>query len=222
MLEALLGFVFPPRCIFCNEFLEPGTKSYICSECFIRIPLVTKQNFLYMTANRQIYYDDVVCACEYSGIVRQALVKYKFFNKPSFYRAFAKLINDRLKNVTICRKFDIILSIPLHKNRENERGFNQARLISKALSKETGVPDRSWLLSRIRDTGNQSLLGRKQRLVNVRDAFKVNNVGKVKNKSILLIDDILTTGTTVNECSRVLKEAGASNIVVAVVASGRK
>ncbi|MCX8129898.1 MAG: ComF family protein [Clostridia bacterium] len=222
MLDAILKIIFPPRCAFCNSILSTEPIEGICEGCYKRIPFFVCDSLYINTPGQSIYYDRVICACEYSGIIKQTLMKYKYFNKPSYYRAFAAMLSNRLKNVTNCRNFDIIIGVPLYKGREKDRGYNQARLISKALSKKMLIPDKSWLLSRVRDTGNQSLLTKKQRSINIRDAFKVNDASRVKGRSIILIDDIFTTGNTVNECSRVLKEAGALSVVVCVIASGRK
>lgn len=222
MLEYILDLIFPPKCIFCDSILGDDSICGACKKCYEKIPFSGRLSLSYGSIKQQTYYDQVVCVCEYEGIIKKALVKYKFSNRPSFYRTFARLMHVSLKNMTNCRNFDIIMSVPLHKARERDRGYNQAQLISKALAKEMGMGDKSWLLSRVRNTGNQSLLAQKQRLVNIKDAFKVTDINKVRGKSILLIDDVLTTGATVNECSRVLKEAGALDITVGVIASGRK
>ena len=118
-------------------------------------------------------------------------------------------------------KFDIIISVPLHKNREAKRGYNQARLVSGALSRITGIKEYSRLLVRNRNTGAQSLLDRKSRLVNLNDAFGITNERLIKDKNILLIDDIMTTGSTINECARTLKKAGARTVTAAVIATGQ-
>lgn len=124
--------------------------------------------------------------------------------------------------MTSSRKFDIIISVPLYKEKERVRGYNQSQLISRILSRETGIAENSGLLLKVRDTGRQSLLNRKERSLNIKDAFQLTNKDRVKGKTVLLVDDILTTGYTVNECSRILKEAGAKWVTAAVVASGKR
>jgi ComF family protein len=119
-------------------------------------------------------------------------------------------------------KFDTIISVPLHRQRELNRGYNQSRLISGALSRKLGLPDNSKLLQRVRNTQSQSLLAREERSLNLVDAFAVVDTSGVKGKNILLVDDIMTTGYTLNECAKALKAAGARTVVGAVVASGRK
>ncbi|HOJ10370.1 MAG TPA: ComF family protein [Clostridiales bacterium] len=164
------------------------------------------------------YFDRVFCVFEYSGYVREAIVRYKYFGKSHYYKTFAALLADKLKRITCSGDFNVILSVPLHKHKERKRGYNQSRLISKELSRIMQVPERSELLERIKNTPAQSLLHKNERYLNIKNAFKVTDVLEVKGKSILLIDDVLTTGNTLNECSRVLKEAGAKKVDIAVIA----
>ena len=218
MLKYLINLIFPPKCIFCNNILELNSDIYICKECFKNIPFIDSIQILRGTSD---YYDDIVCICEYSGIIRDALVKFKFFNKPSYYKTFAKMLAIKIKE-TNWQEIDIIVGIPLYFEKEQKRGYNQSYLISKALSKELGVAEGTSFVTRVRDTGSQSLLAKNQRISNIKDAFKVNVINGVNGKTILLIDDILTTGSTINECSKALKQAGARKVIAAVVATGRK
>jgi ComF family protein len=168
------------------------------------------------------YYDDIICICEYSGIIKEALIRYKFFNRPSFGRTFAQLMYDRINEMPGWGKVDIIISVPLHRKKEQKRGYNQSHLISKQLGGLLGIEVNRTLLIRTKNTDSQSLLNRGERLQNVKDAFQVTDINSVNGKSILILDDILTTGTTLNECCKVLKNAGAGKVTAAVVATGRK
>lgn len=166
--------------------------------------------------------DRVVCVSRYSGIIKDSLIRYKFFDKSCYYRALAGLMADKISNLNAQGGFDMIIGVPLHKNKESIRGYNQAVLISRELSRRTGIPEKSKLLTRVRNTESQSLLAKNERFHNVKDAFMVNNPEAVKDKRIILVDDILTTGNTLGECSRVLKEAGAKVVAGAVIATGRR
>ncbi|WP_235715933.1 ComF family protein [Acetivibrio cellulolyticus] len=172
--------------------------------------------------NSSNYFDDIICICEYSGVIKEALIRYKFFNKPSYHRTFAQMLYNKISEMAEWEKVDIIISVPLHCKKEHKRGYNQSHLISKQLGKLLGIEVSKSLLVRTKNTDSQSLLNRSERLQNVKDAFRVTNVNAVDGKSILILDDILTTGTTLNECCKVLKNAGASKITAAVVATGRK
>ena len=139
----------------------------------------------------------------------------------SYYRVFARLLAEKIKETEILQNTDMILSVPLHRNKEQKRGYNQAYLIAKELGKLLETEEQSHVLKRIRNTESQSLLPKYKRKSNVKGAFLVVHPSKIKGKSILLVDDVMTTGSTLNECSRVLKEAGAEKVFVAVLATGR-
>lgn len=219
--EKIINLVFPPRCIFCNCVMDVGVHLNICGACYKNIAF-TKENPVRIAGwNNNSGCDVVISVCRYIGIVQHSLVRYKFYQRPGYYRTFAKLLNDCIQKVTNINEFDMIISVPLHKSREFSRGYNQALLISKALGRETGISDCSRLLVRARYTEAQSLLDRKSRNLNIIGAFNVSDAAKINDKSILLVDDILTTGNTINECSRVLKEAGAKFVMAAVIATGQ-
>lgn len=219
--EKLLNLVFPPRCIFCNDLLETGIQLNICEACYNNIPFIQDNPVRIAGWNSEGSCNAVISACRYSGIVKYSLVRYKFYKRPGYHRTYAKLLTNCIKQVTNFNKFDMIVSVPLHKNREFSRGYNQALLIAKALGRETGISECSELLKRVRYTEAQSQLDRKSRNINIKGAFSVTDIESVKNRSILLVDDILTTGNTINECGRVLKEAGARFILAVVVATGQ-
>jgi len=217
-IRSIINFVFPPKCIFCGGVLDFQKTLEICGSCYNTITFTGSTS---IRPDVRSHYDRVISVCEYSGIVKAALIKYKFFNKAGYYRAFAGLLCDKVKKMTNAGEFDIIISVPLHKNRERVRQYNQSGLIAKTLSRELKIPG-SRLLVRTRDTNTQSLTSRKERGSNVKGAFKVHCPQMIHGKSILLVDDILTTGNTLDECSKVLKEAGARSICAAVIAVSKK
>jgi ComF family protein len=220
--EKLLRLVFPPKCIFCGKVLPIDTRVGICQGCFKMLPFMNvKVSLLDRRNTSKNYCDNVICVFRYDSIVRQAVVRYKFFGKSYYYRTLGRLLSEKIKKMTNFREFDIIISVPLYKARENLRGYNQALLLAKVVSRELSIPEQSRLLERLRNTGSQSLMPAYKRNTNVKGAFKVTDCNEVKNKVILLIDDVLTTGNTLNECSRVLKEAGAALVVAGVIATGR-
>lgn len=219
--ERIMNMIFPPKCVFCDGIMEIKAEMNICSNCYKKISFFAENPLHIAALSEKAYCDAVLCACKYSGIIKASLIRYKFHKKPSYYRTFAKLLKDAIYKVTNVEKFDIIMSVPLHKQKEFTRGYNQALLISKALCRETGLEECSELLTRTRFTEPQSLLDKKHRNQNVTGAFEVSNTEKVRGKYILIVDDILTTGNTINECCKVLKEAGAKAVVAAVIASGQ-
>lgn len=219
MIKEIINLLFPPKCIFCGSLISITERIEICAACYGEIPFL---NDRIIRPSSGQHFDGVICLCEYKGIVRQAIVGYKFFNKAAYYRAFALMLADKIKKMTRMLSFDIIISVPLHYEKQKARGYNQSYLISRVLGKETGIFEGSHLLSRVKNTESQSTLSRKERILNVENAFKVSSPEKIAGKRVLLIDDVLTTGSTLDECSKVLKLAGALEVVAVVVASGRK
>jgi len=223
MLKEITRLIYPSKCIFCGILMVTKDDFDICPQCMKNIPF-SKHGITQSILNSAIeeYCDGVIYICEYSGIIKQALIRYKFFEKSSYYRAFGKLLAAKLKKMTNYVGFDIVIGVPLHKSKENLRGYNQAELICKVLSKELKISKNSNILSRVLNTQSQSLLSGKERFYNIKGAFKANYPKHIQGKSILLVDDVFTTGNTINECSKVLKESGAKSVIAAVIASGRK
>ena len=125
------------------------------------------------------------------------------------------------KNKKICeqiKKYDIIIPVPISKKRLKERGYNQSALIAKEIANYLKIEYNEKVLIKIKDNIAQSILEGKDRELNVKDVYKVKDFEKIKNKKILVIDDIYTTGSTVNECSRILKINGAKDIGVFIIA----
>jgi ComF family protein len=115
------------------------------------------------------------------------------------------------------RQFDLIIPVPLHSARLRERGFNQAHFLARILSEEIDAP-LSAALQRVRYTRTQTAFDRTERMENLRDAFRLRKKVSVRDLQVLLVDDILTTGSTLNECARVLREAGARSVHAVTVA----
>lgn len=118
------------------------------------------------------------------------------------------------------KKYDIILIVPISKQRKKERGYNQSELIAKEISKIISVKIAKNKIIKIKNIQPQSTLNKQQRAENIKQAYKLKNVENIKNKKILIFDDIYTTGSTVNECARILNEAGINrkNIGVLTIA----
>ena len=113
------------------------------------------------------------------------------------------------------KKYDIIIPVPMYKTKKDTRGYNQAEVLAKELG---GVPMKNDVLIKIIDTKKQSTLNKEERSQNLIGAYKIQNSEIIQNKNIILIDDIFTTGSTVNECSKILKQAGAYEICVLTIA----
>ena len=117
------------------------------------------------------------------------------------------------------RTFDVIVPVPLHPARERERGFNQSALLAELLSDRIALPSKP-ALERIRYTTTQTAFDRAERMQNLHGAFRLRKKADVRDLRVLLIDDVLTTGSTLSECARVLRRAGASCVYAATAARG--
>ncbi len=219
---SLIEYIFPPRCVFCNEILKTGAPIYICEKCADKIGYYNNCiNYLSLPKDLKIYCDGMICVGRYSENLKDSLRRFKFSNKPSYYRAFGMLLALKVQNTIQLDNIDLIIPVPLHKNRQKQRGYNQAELVAKYASKQLKVPFAENILIKTSESKNQSVLSRNERFFNLEGLFYVNNAETIINKNILLIDDIITTGSTVNQCSKALKQAGASTIIAAVIATTR-
>lgn len=222
LFEQISGMVFPPKCIFCQKLLSHDAVLHICTDCYLKLPFLDKAFMTVSQDGEDNYCDGAVGIFQYTGMVKESLIRFKFYSKPSYYRTYARLIADKLVKTIDIKQYNLVLSVPLHKHKEFSRGYNQAHLIARALAKELKLPERSGLLKRYRYTEAQSLLDKQKRNQNVKGAFTVISPKKLEGRSVLLVDDILTTGSTLEECGRMLKQAGVQKVTAVVVATGRK
>jgi ComF family protein len=143
---------------------------------------------------------------------------FKYYNKTHLRRPLALLTIRHLADFMTSVTADLIMPVPLHRARLRSRGFNQAVLLGEIISRNNNIPMDRDNLKRTRWTEPQVNLSANERRTNVKDAFSVRDAARVQGSSILLLDDVLTTGSTVEECARVLKSAGAARVSVITVA----
>jgi competence protein ComFC len=132
-------------------------------------------------------------------------------------RIFGDLLQSTLTTLTQDYSVDVMVPVPLHIRRLRERGFNQALLLAKELNTRTGIPYAERALKKVKDTSVQIALKKKERKKNLKGAFQVKDHEAIQGKTVVLMDDVYTTGATVNECSRTLLEAGADRVAVLTV-----
>ena len=214
LAEGFADLLYPPRCCFCGKLLQKGEKGS-CRKCYAALPLVPSG-----TARSDIP-NVTICVAPlfYEGRVREALLRYKFEGVTAYKRTFSEFVAKCVdENGFSC---DSITWVPLSRRRRFRRGYDQARLIAEELSKKLGVPCVS-LLKKTRNTPPQSSQSSTaERKRNAAGVYRCIDAEKTKNRRILLIDDIVTTGATVSECAGMLREAGAAEIYAAAVAMGR-
>lgn len=155
---------------------------------------------------------------KYEGQIRKIILDYKFNDKPYIYLTF---VNFLLKNEKIfenVKSYDTIIPVPISKKRLNMRGYNQSLLIAKEITKQTKLELLNNCLIKNKNIIEQSKLTKEERKQNIKGVYKLENKKLVKNKNILLVDDIYTTGSTVNECSKILRQGNPNKIGVLVLA----
>lgn len=214
MFEKFLNILFPNVCGFCNKI----NNNSLCKSCELRLVKYEINCIKDYTRDKQKYFDYLYCSLKYENIVRDKIIKYKFNENSYLYKTFAKIIIKNKKVYRFLKLYDIIISVPMHKLKKAVRGYNQSELLAKELAKQLGLELKDNVLIKQKNTNVQSTLTKTQRRNNVKNAFVVKDTEKVKNKRVILIDDIYTTGSTVNECSQVLKKAGAKEICVVTIA----
>src|SRR5262249_55982024 len=159
-----------------------------------------------------------VAAYRGHGIVRDVIHEFKYNRQIHLRHLVGRWLRTALDDERLHEcEFDIIVPVPLHPARQRERGFNQADLLAELLSTHASVPCRR-LLKRVRYTTTQTALDRSERMENLHNAFRLRKNADVRGLRVLLIDDVLTTGSTLSECARVLKGAGAISVHAATAA----
>lgn len=199
--------IYPPVCGFCGKL----DKNSLCNKCKIRIQknaICKIEDYRETTS----FFDEHLYLFQYDGEIRNAILNFKFNEQAYIYKTFLEILKNNEKICTQIKKYDIIMPIPISKKRFKQRGYNQSALIARNLAKTLNVDYKENVLVKIKNNKPQSELGQHERSANVKDVYKIKETKKVYKKNILLVDDIYTTGSTANECAKILKENNA-NIV---------
>ena len=223
--HAALDLLLPPRCEVCGllqepvicdacvEQLTPITQPY-CRQCGIPLdPRAHTPGHCADCRGEAPPFDAARSAGVYGGALRRAIHVYKYALVVALARPLAAFLTQYLE---IPFPLDCLCPVPLHRARERIRGFNQSRLLAEHACNDWGIPHEPHLLTRLQNTTPQMQLPREERRANVRGAFAVD--GDVRGRSIGLLDDVYTTGSTLTECSRVFKRAGAERVLVITLA----
>ena len=218
MLQAFLQgaaeLIFPDNCLLCRQFLNSRHQRQICPHCQEGL-VFNPTPFSRQDALNTFAFDQAWSVCLYNETAQKLLHAFKYNSKTSLEKTFVGLMIDFIDRHQIpLQKFDVISPIPLHPVRMRERGYNQSALLSIALGRHYGILHREDLLVRQKPTHTQTELGAKQRWTNMEGAFRIKNPTDAEGKAIVLIDDLYTTGATLNSAAETLKNAGASRVGV--------
>ncbi|MFQ5902686.1 MAG: double zinc ribbon domain-containing protein [Candidatus Binatia bacterium] len=238
-LGSLLDWLYPPRCRFCRDriaedekcfclscrekirpvshplcatcgrpFLDAGGDDHLCGACLVRAPY-------FLQARAWACYPRE----ENEGHpLREAVQRFKYGRKVSLGKPLGRLMARGCSEFFLGCPLDIIIPVPLHPKRLRWRGFNQAVILAREVGRLWHVPMDPFILFRSRETPPQTQLPEEERRKNVRRAFSLNPEKSVRGRTLLLVDDVYTSGATVNECSRTLIRAGAKGVYVLTLA----
>lgn len=221
MLDFVLNFLFPPVCGICGKL----DKNWICTKCKKRIEKYERFEVVktpkrigefFRFLEDDIYFDELLYCFEYKNLIRKLILKYKFYDYGYLSNLFANVILNNKKINEIIKSYDIMIPVPMSKNKKRIRGYNQTELIVKHF--EEYIQINSTCLIKVKNTKTQSTLVATERVENIKNAFKIIDNNIVENKNVILFDDIITTGVTVNEISKILKKAGAKKVLVLIIA----
>ena len=220
----IIGLFYPARCPICGK--PTGyKKELIHKKCREKLPYITgakcmkcgkhvessEVEFCYDCTKIKHIYDSGRCLYSHNAEIKKSLYDFKYKNKREYAKAYGEELSDNFKNEIISWNADVIIPVPLHKSKLRLRGYNQAELIAKELGKNLNIPVDSKALLRKNKTKPQKELNDSDRKKNVKNAFIVDK-SVVKYKKVILVDDIYTTGSTIDGCARVLKEKGIEKV----------
>lgn len=233
-LQSILDFLIPPHCVSCHGPLESDqglcgncwkninfiSQPY-CHTCGLPLPFGDETNGMMLCGPCTLeppLYDFGRSCVAYDSQSKDLILRFKHGDHTSLTPFFVKWLEQTGKD--ILPQIQFILPVPLHWTRLLKRRYNQAALLSKGLSKKTGIPYLPTTLKRIRATPPQGHLTKEERQKNVENSFKVvdKSVSIIKGHHVLLIDDVLTSGATIQACTKILKKAGVGKVSVLTLA----
>lgn len=171
---------------------------------------------------KNIYYNEHIYLFKYEPYIREKILKYKFNDKAYYYKTFAKIFTNNKKVCDILKNYDIIVPVPIHNKRRKERGYNQTELISREIVKELREKNINLeyvnALRKIKNNKPQSSLNKMERINNATNSYTAEETAKINNKRIIIFDDIYTTGSTANECAKIIRKYTKNKIGILTIA----
>ncbi len=229
-VKSVVNSVFPEgiTCNYCAKELNKPSRSGLCDECYEKLrkndgriciscgrPFDSETDYCLGCQNNERYFEFCRSPLVYEGIAKELIHAFKFKNKRYLGKYFVGFMIDTYLDNPF--NIDVVVPVPISKKRYIERGYNQSEILAKDFASRLNLDYDDSLLVKVKETKNQVGLGRRERIENLKDSFSASN--EVKGKVVLLIDDVLTTASTVNECSRELLKKGAKSVEVITATS---
>jgi len=234
-MKRLLDILYPRRCIGCGVS-SPETFRYVCWDCWsdtarVEAPFcdlcgdpvagaVDHDFICYTCSSEKPSFDGARSAARYDGVVGEALRQLKYEQALWLAPDIAGILLNCIQAEYPGLQFDLLVPVPLHHVRRRHRGYNQSAVLARELGRKIGCQSHPGLLRRIRPTTSQTNLTAKERLSNVNKAFQSRKANRLEGRKVLLVDDVMTTGATVNACAKSLKKGGAASVHVITAARG--
>ena len=228
----VIDLLFPPRCPICHE-INNCKASRICGICKDKIPYIKEARckkcgkevisceaeYCYDCLSRKHYFDEGLSLFKHDKSIRNSIYKFKYDNKREYADFYADEIVKAFRRNIMYWDAEVLVPVPLYNAKKLKRGFNQAEVLAKKIGKATNIKMDPDLLIRSKETISQKELSKKERSKNLEDAFKLRDK-VVQYKKVILIDDIYTTGATLDSCAKVLKEAHVDKIYFITISIG--
>ena len=232
LLSIIQRSIYPDnyRCLVCNKEIQAGSKYCICEDCLkvfpfnngricvkCGAPIENEACYCLECQNYEKGFDFARSSLRYEGDAKRLVLSLKFYNNRWLAKYFADMLYDTYMQNRM--DADVIIAVPISHKRQKVRGYNQSLLIAKPLAERLNLPLLTNVIEKVKENKQQASLSLRERRENVIDVYRVTDRNAVKGKKVLVVDDILTTGSTLGEISRRLKIVGATNVYGLVVAS---
>ncbi|MDD5168612.1 MAG: ComF family protein [Syntrophales bacterium] len=234
ILEGIADILFPPRCLACSKVMHDNEPISFCHSCksqfkTISSPLCFACGLPFETTGGADHLcGDCIISPKTFSVARslgryettllESIHAFKYKGKSALGKVLGQIMAAHSYPGFQITEYTVIIPVPLHTRRLRERRFNQALILARTIARKYAVPLDFTSLTRHVYTQPQIALGKKERLANVRGAFRVDDPDKIRGEKILLIDDVYTTGSTLNECARILIKSGAAEVGVLTLA----
>ncbi len=235
-IEKLRNFIsnqlYPSHfsCIFCGEEITKHNQYNTCEKCYKNLPFIKNKQICLICGspikslaeicehcyNKRPYYNFARAVFEFDSEISKLVQAFKYNNSKYLFKPLSFYMANIYKNNDF--NCDFIVPVPLSKEKYTERGYNQSLLLAKQLSYRINIPIKENLVVKIRQTLSQTMLKSSERKINLENAYEVTNRKEIKNKTILIVDDVMTTGSTINTISKLLINYGAKEIQVLTLA----
>lgn len=238
IIKSFLEIIYPRNCLICATSLKgkAHVDNLVCARCWSSIKknrppfcrscgrqlakVSLARHICTPCVRNKLLFDRAYSSCAYEGIIKTLIHEFKYKGKDYLGRPLSSLMTDFIKQYQLpIKDMDYIVPVPLHGTKVREREFNQAQILGQHIADEFDKILLSANLIRHRDTKSQTGLQNEDRFLNVRDSFSVKDKHELKNKNLLLVDDVLTTAATCSEAARTLKDAGANIVFVLTLAN---